>query len=262
MNGPGLYYGRGAGFDKHFGNPANNRYEGPRDHIVRPPVEDKLGAGNVLPRQDAAANFGRRGPGAGNRPADHNVFGVANYIPQQYWPHQVPARQEPQNLPPQQLPPYAPLSNQQQQAPPPQPQAPPPQQQYYQADPRTLVAAQRQQKKEPAGKIGGDVHVLPARRRAEFLARQQQEEQEAALLRAQQQMLKMQQGGGGLDGQPLPPRDPEEQRWLDAEVQAIQNEIESTRIHQDVLETRRRKLQARLASLGVSSYEGEGVSSQ
>ena len=65
----------------------------------------------------------------------------------------------------------------------------------------------------------------------------------------------MANGGVGPNGRAVPARDPEEQRWLDAEVNAIQNEIASTHIHQDVLEKRRRMLQARLASLGVDANQ-------
>ena len=258
---PAFNYGRGA-FDNHFANPANNRYDGQPDHIIRHAAANQLGAG-MLPNQDPRG-FGRRGPGAGQRPADHNMFGVADYAPgagqpQQHWPHQVPQRQQPQNLPAQQPPPYILPPHQQFQQQQQQQQRQPPlqvayQQQGYQPDPRTLVAAERQKKKEPAGKIGGDVHVLPARRRAEFLSQQAREQEKAALEQQQQAML-MAQAGVGADGARLPVRDPEEQAWLDAEVTAIRNELASTQIHQEVLDKRRRMLQARLASLGMGAED-------
>ena len=46
-----------------------------------------------------------------------------------------------------------------------------------------------------------------------------------------------------------------EQAWLDAEVTAIRNELASTQIHQEVLDKRRRMLQARLASLGMGAAD-------
>ena len=49
--------------------------------------------------------------------------------------------------------------------------------------------------------------------------------------------------------------DEEQQAWLDAEVTAIRNELASTQIHQEVLDKRRRMLQARLASLGAGQVD-------
>ena len=47
-------------------------------------------------------------------------------------------------------------------------------------------------------------------------------------------------------------RDPEEQREYDAQVEAIRTEIDSTYIHQAVLEKRRSMLENRLISMGVA----------